>query len=110
MLNVTYRERVFIDKYGYCEVKDIKIIFDGDSRPHSFDSDYFFDKSSKTYCRIGSKSLSFREILNLAIFKKIYEINNQFKNKDFCINEFGSFSQNAIFKFTTFELADHLGK
>ena len=33
-------------------------------------------------------------------------INNQFKNKDFCINEFGSFSQNAIFKKQRFELAE----
>lgn len=74
------RKRVFIDKYGYCEVDDIRIFFDGDSNPHSFDCDYYFDKSSKTYCRIGSKSLSFREILNLAISKKTYETNNEFKN------------------------------
>lgn len=71
------RKRVFIDKYGYCEVDDIRIVFDGNSYPHSFDCDYYFDKSSKTYCRIGSKSLSFREILNLAISKKIYEVRNE---------------------------------
>lgn len=72
--------RVFIDKYGYCEVKDIQIFFDGDSYLHNFDNYYFFDKSSNNYCRIGSKSLSFREILNLAISKKIYKITNEFKN------------------------------
>ena len=32
-------------------------------------------------------------------------INNQFKNKDFCINEFGKLSQKATFKNATFELA-----
>lgn len=74
------RKRVFIDKYGYCEVEDIRIVLDGDSHLHNFYNDYFFDKSSKTYCRIGSKSLSFREILNLAISKKIYEISSTFKN------------------------------
>ena len=37
-------------------------------------------------------------------------INNKLKNKDFIIKEFGKTSQNAIFKFTTFELKKRLGK
>ena len=41
---------------------------------------------------------------------RFFYIQQFFENKNFYINEFGKFSQNAIFKFTTFELAESLGK
>ena len=73
--------RVFIDKYGYCELRSIQIAFDGSSCPHQFDRNYFFDKSSKTYSEVRSKSLNFRQIFELTMSKEIFEIKKEFENE-----------------------------
>ena len=41
---------------------------------------------------------------------RFFYIQQFFENKDFFINKFVKTSQIAIFKFTTFELAESLGK
>lgn len=64
---------VFVDKYGYCTIRSINIVAKNEGNSiGDFGNYYMYDKKSDYYCKIRTKSLNFRELLNLVLSKKVY--------------------------------------
>ena len=64
---------VFVDKYGYCAVRSINIVAKNRNNPiGDFGNYYMYDETSGQYCQIRTKSLNFKQLLDLVLSKEIY--------------------------------------
>ena len=76
-----YGKNVFVDKYGFCNLRSIEIIAKNRNTSISnFQNYYMSDDASGLYYRIESKSLDFKQLLTLVLSKEIYQYNGNQNN------------------------------
>lgn len=76
-----YGKNVFVDKYGFCNLCSIEIIAKNKNNSISnFQNYYMADDASGLYYRIESKSLNFKQLLNLVLSKEVYTYNGTQNN------------------------------